>query len=279
MNPTKSNGLTSPQSQPAKSLNKRPAIFSPINLQRNAFSEVANKFASRGHAVSRIDDDPYSNTRWLADQGHSDVMIQMAREAILEHGMPPSDADVAAAHEAGHVIVGLAMGGAFDDAFIVSNAGRWEGFSKVSIPGVHSKEDCNILTHPRRGWLLGLQRAGGIHGEMFIGRYHPASSIDEAFVMNSLAHGLGDLFGVPMDWVAACLTIATMRLITANRDAFEIVRSALLANKSLTAAEAAALPIVKFSLDEMVPAWLLQPQTSFKSKSAGKGVSGQKATT
>jgi hypothetical protein len=126
----------------------------------------------------------HGNTLWLADKGHGNALIQMARAAIIEHGMPPNDAAVAAAHEAGHVIVGLAMGGKFGEAFIEPNAGRWEGFSKVSIPGVHSKEDCNILANPRRGWLLGLPRAGGIHGEMFIGQYHPASSIDEAFVMN-----------------------------------------------------------------------------------------------
>jgi hypothetical protein len=58
MNPAKSNGLTSPQSQPAKSLSKHPAIFSPINPERNEFAVVANKFAAHGHDLSRIDDHP-----------------------------------------------------------------------------------------------------------------------------------------------------------------------------------------------------------------------------
>jgi hypothetical protein len=219
----------------------------------------------------------HGNTLWLADQGHGNALIQMARVAVREHGMPPVDSDVAAAHEAGHVVVGLAMGGAFGDAFILCNSGRWEGFSMVTIPGVHSKEDCNIFTNPRRGWLLGLQRAGGIHGEILIGRYHPASSIDEAFIMNSLAHGLGNLFGVSMEWVAASLSIASMRVISANMDAFEIVRTALLANKVLTAAEAAALPITQFTHDELVPEWLVQTTASFKSKSAGRAASGRGA--
>jgi hypothetical protein len=81
-----------------------------------------------------------------------------------------------------------------------------------------------------------------------------------------------------MDWVAADLTIATSHLIKVNRDAFEIVRSALLANKVLTAAEAAALPIVQFNHDELVPKWLVQPKASFKGKCAGYGVSGRGAT-
>ena len=202
-----------------------------------------------------------ANTRWLASQGHSDVLIQMSVDAIREHGMPPTDADIAAAHEAGHVIVGLAMGGRFGEAYIVPNQGRWEGYSSVNIPGVNSVENCNALTDPRRGWLLGLQRAGGIHGEIIIGRYHPASSIDEAFVMTSLVHGLSRLYGVPIEVVGTTLTIVTTHIIKANRNAFEVVRSTLLTKRVLTLSEVKDLPIAQFDHDALIPGWLVKPKT------------------
>jgi hypothetical protein len=84
MNSTKSNGLTSPQSQPAKSLNKCPAIFSPISPERNEFADVANKFASRGHDLSRIDDEP---PRYYISRHGRALMVHswMAVKTLLVH--------------------------------------------------------------------------------------------------------------------------------------------------------------------------------------------------
>jgi hypothetical protein len=84
MNPKNGNGLTSPQSQPAKSQSKRPLIFSPINPERNEFSEVANKFASHWHDLSRIEGEP---PRYYVSRHGKALLIYswMAVKTLLVH--------------------------------------------------------------------------------------------------------------------------------------------------------------------------------------------------
>jgi hypothetical protein len=73
MTSTKNNGLASPQSQPAKSLSKRPAIFSPMASERNEFASIANKFAARGHDLSRIEYE-HGDTYYVSKQGQTRVL-------------------------------------------------------------------------------------------------------------------------------------------------------------------------------------------------------------
>ena len=73
MKPTKSNWLTAPQSRAAKSLSKRPAVFSPQPSERNEFAAIANKFAAYGHDLARIEYE-HRATYYVSKQGQTRVL-------------------------------------------------------------------------------------------------------------------------------------------------------------------------------------------------------------
>jgi hypothetical protein len=90
MSPTNSNGLTSPQSQSAKTLSKRPAIFSPITPNLKEFSEVAAKFASRGHDLSCIQCE-HRDLYYVSRNGQARVMSTWhdVKSVLVQIGSTP----------------------------------------------------------------------------------------------------------------------------------------------------------------------------------------------
>lgn len=105
-------------------------------------------------------------------------MFREVASLVKRHGYPPTDRRTAASHEAGHVVVGLAMGGTFDTSVVrVDDYGRYVGYSRVVLPGAPwptlTLENCAQL-------LPGL--LAGIEAERLTGRFHPASSIEEVYL-------------------------------------------------------------------------------------------------
>ena len=58
MSATKDKGLTTPHSQPSKTLSKHTSIVPLSTPEGNEFREVAMAFACRGHDLFRISDEP-----------------------------------------------------------------------------------------------------------------------------------------------------------------------------------------------------------------------------
>ena len=108
----------------------------------------------------------------------------MAKQ-VARYGMPPvADAALVAAHEAGHIVVGRALG----------RATRWR---RASIFAAHDARGdmggSNFIAEdekrrPRRAPTARTMLAeaayaeGGILGEIFVGGFHPCSSLDEQWI-------------------------------------------------------------------------------------------------
>jgi hypothetical protein len=193
--------------------------------------------------------------RHIAAQGQIGGPLALQSKAVREYGMPPSDKRVAAAHEAGHIVVSMAMGGVFKEGYLTQGELGWEGFSSVDIACLHGN-NFDPRRQPRRAWLLSLTRIAGLAGEYATGLWHPASSMDEFYAMLIVSSCLSPLAGVVPADVYKELLQTSVSGIHANKVAFSIAASCLEQNSRMLPAEAAQLPVSLVDLDTLVPAWL-----------------------
>lgn len=153
-------------------------------------------------------------------------------------GVAPSSPEITAAHEAGHLIVGLTNGGEFIECRINGGvSANQSGYTTVRIPGVHGGA-FRVTDDPMRAMAYAMQEYGGIAGEIAAGLYHPSSAVDEATTVYGIARALDGndplrVFGRISD--AAC------NAIDVNRNAFDHARTLLLQKGAIDQADADAI--------------------------------------
>lgn len=193
--------------------------------------------------------------RHIAGHGHIEGLLALQSKAVREYGLPPGGKRVAAAHEAGHIVVSMAMGGVFKEAYLTQGELGWEGFSSVGIACLHGN-NFDPRRQPRRAWLLSLTRIAGLAGEYATGLWHPASSMDEQYAVLSVSTSLSPLAGQAPADVYTQLLQTSVAGIHANSLAFSIAASCLEQNSRMLPEEAAQLPVSLVDIDALVPAWL-----------------------
>jgi hypothetical protein len=181
--------------------------------------------------------------------GHGAQLSQYVSRLIQTYGLPPSSPEIAAYHEAGHVVLGVALGGKFKEAYITHTTG-WEGYSNVKIPGVHGNKDIQLHSEPERGWLIALNQAAGCVGEELVGLGHPSSSPEETFSTMNICATLASVFKVDQDDLGYLMSLHTLEVLGRNRKPFEAIAQTLLAKKRITNKEIATQP------------WVFVPQTA-----------------
>ena len=147
-----------------------------------------------------------------------------------KHGADPGTIEQAAAHEAGHLVVSLALDP--DATFIRSRLHRnpdatWGGYSEVWCPSIHliEGETFRPSQEPDRAALLMTIQAAGIVGEMVAGHWHPASSLDEVMMVKGVATEAGIH---PLSIILAAHTS-----IRRNQVIFDTLRGVLARNRRL----------------------------------------------
>jgi hypothetical protein len=163
-------------------------------------------------------------THELLRRKGSDFLDRYA--ALLQRfGYPPHDQEIAVAHEAGHLVVGAAFGGACTRAYVRQDQpGVWSGYNAMAIPGVNDRTFRVGNDAPRaEKWATYL--VAGIAAEMAFGRFHPASSFEEATRVAELAAAIGAVEGKDLEVVAAGLFSRALNTIRVNSEAFEAVRA------------------------------------------------------
>jgi hypothetical protein len=153
--------------------------------------------------------------------------FRFARDlAIAWHGAPPEHRPVAAAHEAGHTIVGVAvLGGVLPvnscAAVVQESGGAWGGYYLLS-PCALAELDAALL------------RVAGLAGEMMAGLAHPASSWDELLPAAEALRSLR-ASGPPrtLHQAVVALLQTALRILEANRPQWEAVRRGLMERDTL----------------------------------------------
>jgi len=151
---------------------------------------------------------------------------------VERFGYPPQDREIAVAHEAGHLVVGAALGGVCVRAYVREDEpGVWIGFNAMNIPQVNDRL-INVRKDPARAAKWAIYLVAGIAAEMVIGRFHPASSFEEATMVGELSAALAVLQGERHQVVAADIFAAAVLAIRRNIKAFDALRAIFAASET-----------------------------------------------
>lgn len=164
--------------------------------------------------------------------GITDAACAFALSLIQEHGFDPSTKAQAAAHEAGHLTVALALGGEFKRGRLHRNPDdTWGGYQECFVPGLHLTDGqlFVVADEPLRAFWLTVIYAAGFAGEAVAGLVHPSSSPDERVMVEGIAAQVG--FNPKLPYLTA------WRTLTRNQLVFDTLRSTLHRNRRLFAAD------------------------------------------
>lgn len=169
-----------------------------------------------------------------------DAVAHVQRATIALHGRDPCTQAQAAAHEAGHVVVGYAIGEDILGARLMREGGRWVGANRRDHPSyaaglVYGGAD------PARALRAAINSLAGFTGERVAGLSHPSSSIDERMLAKACAGVVASAWGGADGSVLAAVGTLCLSVLMQHRQAFDTIRSHLCRTRRLTAAEAARM--------------------------------------
>ena len=157
----------------------------------------------------------------LIEQGFPvDSVRRIVTDTLACHGDEPCSRSQAAAHEAGHWIIGDTMGLCpYRLLRVFRRHGQWLG---ENLPMDNST--AHAIDEPKRYRCHTLQVIGGFVGELAAGHCHPSSSLDERTLFQSMCHTIAHFEGchtvalhMAAFWVAA-------EIIESRREDFNRVR-------------------------------------------------------
>ena len=170
-----------------------------------------------------------------------DAVHAAALAGYAEHGADPCTRAQAAAHEAGHVLVGFAYGDTIDGARIWAVGTRWVGANRRDHPVYHRPEPERLTDEPDRALRAAVCNLAGFAGESAAGLAHPSSSIDERMKAQAFAQVVADAWGGTREQAAGAVMVLCRDAINANRIAFDTIRAHLYRTRRLTRADAGRL--------------------------------------
>jgi hypothetical protein len=164
-------------------------------------------------------------------------------QAIKDHG--PCTKAQAAAHEAGHVVVGATFGQRLVSSRIDAHRGPngtiWTGVTRMSLPGRSPSARTTAAEDPRYAFRAAIDAMAGICGELVAGLAHQASSVDERYKAGLMCRDLGLVLGLQHDAVTDMALSLCIRALAANRIAFDVIRQYLFDDHRLAKHKAAGV--------------------------------------
>ncbi len=148
------------------------------------------------------------------------LAAQMTAEVLAQYGEEPCTREQAAAHEAGHWVIGDTLGLAPHRRLrLFKWRGRWLGDNiEVHPTEVHILEDLDGYQ------VRALQTIGGFVGELVAGHGHPASSVDERASLLASCCTLARLHGGQPETLFVSAVVVAVEIIQTRREAFDLVR-------------------------------------------------------
>ena len=145
---------------------------------------------------------------------------QITAEMLDQYGEEPCTREQAAAHEAGHWVIGDTLGLApYRRLRLFKWRGRWLGENiEVHPTEVHILEDLDGYQ------VRALQTIGGFVGEIVAGHWHPSSSIDERISLEARCCTMARLHGGQPVILFASAVVVAVEIIQTRRAAFDLVR-------------------------------------------------------
>ncbi|MCZ8106773.1 MAG: hypothetical protein O9972_53980 [Burkholderiales bacterium] len=190
-----------------------------MDQSRSKSTSTTNRHARRA-ASTLLDSNVTGNYLLRRITSHFPARFE---RIVQKRGYPPLDREIAVAHEAGHLVVGAALGGTCSRTDVWEDIpGVWSGFSAMTIPGVNYRT-INLETDPKWGERWGKYLVGGLAAEMVIRRFHPASSLHERSRFLEFCVELSSVQGKDAELVVANLLGSAVRTIRNNIAAFESV--------------------------------------------------------
>jgi len=157
----------------------------------------------------------------LIEQGFPpQAAYQIAFDTLARYGEEPCTRPQAAAHEAGHWIVGDTMGlGPYRWLKVFKRHGKWLGENRpVEDRAAH------IVEEPGRYRRQAMQVIGGFMGEAMAGYFHPSSSIDERALYQAMSESLAQVHGGHPLAIHMTGCMVTAGIITERRHEFDLIR-------------------------------------------------------
>ena len=198
--------------------------------------------------------DPIDNASVNQYKRHRGINLQgLSREAVYDiykveratvrrYGFPPLTKEVAAAHEAGHVIVAHSLGDEILGARLLpANDGSWLGRNDRSDR--HNGKRLLVPDNPQEALVTALIMAAGFSGEMLANHAHPSSSIDERMQTQWICSELDGVLGRPAGITEMMVDVQNMINLRKHEMAFDAIRKILTRDRILR--KAVALRILK----------------------------------
>ena len=155
---------------------------------------------------------------------------------LRQCGAAPYDRAVAAAHEAGHAVVSLTLGGRPGPVTVSeSQPGVWTGWTTFQWPPEQRSGEVHPLEHPWEARHAMVVAISGYAGEDAAGLAHPASSPDEVFPVVAGCTAVAQHCGLEADVLVAGVLREAADRIGSNRKLFDAIRHALEASDRVTA--------------------------------------------
>lgn len=176
----------------------------------------------------------------IARHGHGLVewCVKVLKEA---GGPPPYSREVALAHEAGHALIGMSLGGAVKSLTVYRDQqGRWGGWTEMGWPGI-APRFVNPVDHPVEAAHALLFKIGGYAGEDVAGLAHPASSPDEVYSCLVTLKAIAGVKKIDAEDLMTLLLTEARKRIVENRQLYTSIRQALAVVNELRPSAVASL--------------------------------------
>lgn len=206
------------------------------------------------------------NTAGMHPEGLA-VLRQMNEEAIAGFGPDPCTLAQAAAHEAGHVLVGAALGDSGIAAKLYRSrvAARLMG-EEVWLGATHRENRqftgavFSLDASAERLVYEALNMLAGVVGEIEAELHHPASSLDEVLVAQQSATVIADRLNIEPELVFGHLYGVCLQTIVDNRRQFDVLRGHLVRRRRLTTGETSRMlrGIQMLSIPGLLPSGVMQ---------------------
>ena len=190
------------------------------------------------------------------------TVIRACQESISMHGIDPCTLDQAAAHEAGHIIVGHCIGETIIGAKLfrkkILGFEEWVGSNQRT-----SIDDAafTVQENPYFGFKAAINNLSGWTGELIAKLSHESSSIDEREIAREIIQTLDRTLGLKNGTSAMFVTSTCIACITKNRLQFDVIRMQLSRNGRLTREEAKRM-LIKTTLYDIETAFNILKNTA-----------------
>ena len=179
-------------------------------------------------------------SRFLSENG-TDFIAWYAAQ-LKKVGPPPSTRKVAVAHEVGHAVIAMSLGGTTTDVSVYRDSrGRWCGWTETSWPPSVEQRIVKVLEDPLEATHAALTTIAGLIGEEIAGLGHPASSPDEMYRVVQAAVTVAHFKRLDAEELLARVMHDARQRILLNQGLFKAIRRSLNATDTLPTAAIMAL--------------------------------------